>query len=289
MSEKHRSREALTCGHCGKTSRMDVIANATDIEKFTPDDGPPFEAGTYYEIQKCPHCNKFVLVHGSWHDGMDDPEDWQPNVLLPEAEDRHARQLLAQQKLDLICMRAAVDQARKCCSETGRVSPLVGAVASQGNKALSCAFRGELTPGDHAEFTLLEGKCKSETLTGATIYTTLEPCTTRNPPKLPCVERLIGRRVARVVIGMLDPDERIRGRGVLALRKANIRVDLFPPNLMAELEEMNREFIAARDRPTNFDTHSAVQAPSGESAGDGDNADTQPGAGGSADPGGAST
>jgi pyrimidine deaminase RibD-like protein len=268
---------------------MDVIANATDIEKFTPDDGPPFEAGTYYEIQKCPHCNKFVLVHGSWHDGMDDPEDWQPNVLLPEAEDRHARQLLAQQKLDLICMRAAVDQARKCCSETGRVSPLVGAVASQGNKALSCAFRGELTPGDHAEFTLLEGKCKSETLTGATIYTTLEPCTTRNPPKLPCVERLIGRRVARVVIGMLDPDERIRGRGVLALRKANIRVDLFPPNLMAELEEMNREFIAARDRPTKFDTHSAVQAPSGESAGDGDNADTQPGAGGSADPGGAST
>jgi hypothetical protein len=45
---------------------------------------------------------------------------------------------------------------------------------------------------------------------------------------------------------MLDPDQRITGKGVLKLRKANITVDLFPPEMMSQLEEMNRGFT--RDR-----------------------------------------
>lgn len=116
----------------------------------------------------------------------------------------------------------SVEEARRSRQEVGRTPLFVGAVAAQGPDLLDAAHRSELGPGEHAEFTLLERKLRTTVLAGATVFTTLEPCTKRGPGKVPCAERLIERRVGRVVIGTLDPNPDIRGLGVLALRQARI-------------------------------------------------------------------
>jgi pyrimidine deaminase RibD-like protein len=146
-------------------------------------------------------------------------------------------------EVDLQAMTEAIRQAEKSICETGKINPKVGAVIVKDNRIIGSAFRGELKSGEHAEFTLLEKKFRDQILAGATIYTTLEPCTSRNPPKIPCVERIISRKFSKVLIGMLDPNQKICGRGILALRHANIEVNLFPCDLMAQLEELNRDFI----------------------------------------------
>jgi pyrimidine deaminase RibD-like protein len=118
----------------------------------------------------------------------------------------------------------------------------VGAVLSTRGEFVASAFRGE--SARHAEFELIEQKLKDTPAAGSTLYTTLEPCTVRNPPKQPCAEWILDRRIYRVVIGMLDPNQRICGKGIQRLREGGVQVDLFPPDLMAQVEEMNRTFIS---------------------------------------------
>ena len=172
-----------------------------------------------------------------------------------------ATAVAARETADRKFARLAIDEARKSVPEDGRVHPKVGVVVVKDGRVLASAHRGEI-PECHAEYIALEKKLTDVSLSGATVYTTLEPCTARKHPKVPCAIRLTDRRVTRVVIGMLDPDNRIRGLGQMALRKARIATDFFQSDLMDEVEDLNRDFMRDRESRENHLVDSLSSSPS---------------------------
>jgi pyrimidine deaminase RibD-like protein len=123
------------------------------------------------------------------------------------------------------------------------VAPLVGAVLVRTSEEPVAGHRGD---AGHAEYSLLK-HCKPGELTGATLYTTLEPCTFRGVddagnPKVSCTDLILSTGVSHVVIGMLDPNPYILGNGVLALREQGVAVSFFPHVSMERVENANVEF-----------------------------------------------
>ncbi len=112
----------------------------------------------------------------------------------------------------------AADRARLI----SRPNPWVGAViVTQSGEV----FEGSTSRvgGPHAEISAI--RAAGKLTVGATIYTTLEPCdhTGRTGP---CTKAIIDSGIKRVVVGIVDPDEKVSGRGVARLRQAGITVDL---------------------------------------------------------------
>jgi diaminohydroxyphosphoribosylaminopyrimidine deaminase/5-amino-6-(5-phosphoribosylamino)uracil reductase len=98
-------------------------------------------------------------------------------------------------------------------------NPWVGSVIEPGD------FGGATGPpgGPHAEVVAL--RAAGAAARGATLFTTLEPCSHagRTPP---CVDAIVDAGVARVVVGVEDPDPHVRGAGIRALRAAGVQVDV---------------------------------------------------------------
>lgn len=136
---------------------------------------------------------------------------------------------------DVTWMRVALDAARLGLGRTSP-NPAVGAVVVRDGQHLSTGHHAR-AGADHAEVAAL--RPLGFQAPGATLYCTLEPCDHVGRTG-PCTETILASGVTRVVVGTIDPNPRVEGRGIARLRAAGLTVDVGV--LDAECAALNEAF-----------------------------------------------
>jgi diaminohydroxyphosphoribosylaminopyrimidine deaminase/5-amino-6-(5-phosphoribosylamino)uracil reductase len=131
-------------------------------------------------------------------------------------------------------MREALALARRAMGKT-QPNPMVGCVIVKRGRVIARGYHHRAGLA-HAEVDALQ-KLAPGAARGATVYVTLEPCNHEGRTG-PCAEALIAAGVARVVVGMRDPNPHVRGGGAERLRRAGIAVEVGV--LEAECRALNR-------------------------------------------------
>ncbi len=139
-------------------------------------------------------------------------------------------------------------------------NPMVGCVIVKDGRVIGEGYHAQYG-GPHAEPTALAA-C-TESPAGATAYVTLEPCCHTNKKTPPCAPRLIEAKFARVVIGCLDPNPDVNGKGVAALSAAGLHVD------GPVLEFAAKQLIAAFSYWLAYETIKWAESADGKIAGPG--------------------
>jgi diaminohydroxyphosphoribosylaminopyrimidine deaminase/5-amino-6-(5-phosphoribosylamino)uracil reductase len=139
---------------------------------------------------------------------------------------------------DLVFLRRALELARRGAGLT-LPNPRVGAVLVRGGKIIGEGHHRR-AGGPHAEVNAVaEARRRGHAVAGATLYVTLEPCTThgRTPP---CTDLIRRERIARVVFAATDPNPAHAGAATRLLRAAGVEVCF---GLLAdEATALNRDF-----------------------------------------------
>lgn len=124
----------------------------------------------------------------------------------------------------------------------GKVSPnpMVGAVVVVDDRIVGEGYHrccGEA----HAEVNAINAVLDKALLKRATLYVNLEPCSHygKTPP---CADLIVKSAIPRVVIGMLDPNPMVNGRGVKILQQAGVETTVGVLEANARL--LNRRFVA---------------------------------------------
>lgn len=132
-------------------------------------------------------------------------------------------------------------------------NPMVGAVlvgyTSNGDEVVLGEGWHKQYGGPHAEPNCLrnaeENHPEGIDYKHCTLYVSLEPCSHygKTPP---CAELIVSKGIGRVVIGCLDPNPQVAGRGVRMLQSAGIEV--LVGVLENECRELNKRFICLQEK-----------------------------------------
>lgn len=159
-------------------------------------------------------------------------------------------------------MKLALRLARRGRGKTSP-NPMVGAVVVKGGRIIGQGYH-HYFGGDHAEIDAF--KSARESLAGATLYVTLEPCCHRGQGKKtpPCTDAIIREKIGRVVIGTLDPNPRVCGNGKNILNEHGIATTVGV--LEVECRDLNDVFFKFMNTDIPFVTVKFAQTLDGRIA-----------------------
>lgn len=145
-------------------------------------------------------------------------------------------------KTDITFMKRAIAISKKGIGYVNP-NPLVGAVIVKDRKIIGEGYH-EYFGGPHAEVNAFNNAL--EDVEGASMYVTLEPCS-HYGKKPPCVDQIIQKKIAKVYIGLLDPNPLVMGRGIQKLINHGIEVEVgLLEEEIAKLNEIFLKFITTK-------------------------------------------
>lgn len=142
-------------------------------------------------------------------------------------------------------------------------NPLVGCIIIKEDRIIGAGFHKEYG-GKHAEINAIDSA--KVNVEGSTLYVNLEPCSHQgNTP--PCVDKIIEKKIKKVIIGTMDMNPLVSGNGIRKLKKAGIDVKVGV--LENECLILNKFFFKFITKKTPYVTLKVAQTLDGKIA-DGD-------------------
>lgn len=133
-------------------------------------------------------------------------------------------------------IQLAIEIAKKGKGEVSP-NPLVGCIIVKNDKIIGAGYHQKYGH-NHAEINAINSA--KQDISGSTLYVNLEPCSHHGKTP-PCVDKIIEKGVKRVVIGTLDMNPLVSGKGIKKLKKAGIEVKV--GLLEKECIELNKFFF----------------------------------------------
>ena len=144
---------------------------------------------------------------------------------------------------DQFYMRRCIELAQKALGQT-YPNPLVGAVIVHDDKIIGEGYHHKAGEA-HAEINAINSVRNKELIPYSTIYVSLEPCAHfgKTPP---CALKIKELGFKRVVIGSMDSNEKVNGKGKKIIEEAGIKV--ISGILEKECREVNKRFFTFYDK-----------------------------------------
>ena len=156
-------------------------------------------------------------------------------------------------------MLRAIELARKGVF-TVSPNPMVGCVIMADNRVVGEGWHVQ-AGGDHAEIAALREA--GDKALGACAYVTLEPCAHHGRTG-PCVDAIIKSGLSHVIVACTDPNPKVAGAGITALRDAGIEVTV--GILEQQARDLNRGFIKRHEFGTPWVTIKSATSLDGRTA-----------------------